>query len=180
MNKQTKGAIAAGAAAILLAGGAGTMAAWNASESVGGGSVKSGTLSLTQGENAGWKDSNGVAIEDIASFKAVPGDVLTYSAEFLIGAEGDNLSATLSADKGSISPDNALKEALVLETTATIGDEELVDGTIDSDDNGKTVSVNVEVSFEDAGNDTQGLSVDLSNFSVTLEQNSVTGDSQDS
>ncbi|MGK2241757.1 MAG: alternate signal-mediated exported protein, partial [Rhodococcus sp. (in: high G+C Gram-positive bacteria)] len=31
MNKTTKGAIAAGAAAVLLAGGAGTMAAWNSS-----------------------------------------------------------------------------------------------------------------------------------------------------
>ncbi|AOW92875.1 hypothetical protein BFN03_09790 [Rhodococcus sp. WMMA185] len=171
MNKQTKGAIAAGAAALLLAGGAGTMAAWNDSETIGGGAVQSGTLSLSAGDAAGWKDSDGDTIENISQFLAVPGDVLTYSQSFTIGAQGDNLSATLTADASSIEGDGALKDALVLETSAKIGDVDLAGGTITSANNGEIVDVEVKITFNDVtGNVAQGESVDLTDFSVTLQQ----------
>ncbi|WP_072691598.1 alternate-type signal peptide domain-containing protein [Rhodococcus marinonascens] len=172
MNKQTKGAIAAGAAALLLAGGAGTMAAWNDSASVGGGSVQSGTLSLDQVNETGWTDSKGAPIADISQFLAVPGDVLTYSASFEIGATGNNLSATLTADESTIDGDAALADALGLATTATINDVELADGTITTENNGNVVDVEVKVTFNDVeGNAAQGESVDLTNFSVELKQN---------
>ncbi|NKU44191.1 alternate-type signal peptide domain-containing protein [Rhodococcus hoagii] len=47
MNKKTKGAIAAGAAAALLAGGAGSFALWSDSETLNGGTITAGTLTLT-------------------------------------------------------------------------------------------------------------------------------------
>ncbi|MBM4653639.1 alternate-type signal peptide domain-containing protein [Rhodococcus hoagii] len=48
MNKKTKGAIAAGAAAVLLAGGAGTMAAWNSSASLPSATITAGELKVTE------------------------------------------------------------------------------------------------------------------------------------
>ncbi|MGW0040233.1 alternate-type signal peptide domain-containing protein [Rhodococcus sp. NPDC003348] len=175
MNKQTKGAIAAGAAALLLAGGAGTMAAWNSSQTVGGGAVNSGTLSLSQGTPAGWTDASGAI--DIATFKAVPGDVVTYNANFLVGAKGKNLQATLKADASTITGDADLKAALSPTVTATVDGVELPsDGTgaqITEAQDGKTVAVQVKFTFDaaTAGTTAQGKAVNLSNFNVNLTQN---------
>ena len=47
MKKSTKGAVAAGAAAVLLLGGAGTLAFWNADGTAEGGTLTAGTLELT-------------------------------------------------------------------------------------------------------------------------------------
>lgn len=46
MNKATKGAVAAGAAGILLLGGAGTFALWEDNASITGGTVSTGHLDL--------------------------------------------------------------------------------------------------------------------------------------
>ncbi|RVW05622.1 alternate-type signal peptide domain-containing protein [Rhodococcus xishaensis] len=174
MNKQTKGAIAAGAAALLLAGGAGTWAAWSASETVGGDGVQSGSLSLTQEGEAGW--AVGGEPIDITTFKAVPGDVLTYSASFLVGAEGNNLSATLTADLGSIGGGNELADRLGIDTTATI-DGVALDPSgegleITDEHNDKVVDVEVAITFDPdtSGTEAQGQQADLSEFSVTLQQ----------
>lgn len=48
MHNNIKAALAATAATVLLLGGAGTLASWNDSETIGGGAIKSGELSLTQ------------------------------------------------------------------------------------------------------------------------------------
>ena len=56
MNRNAKGAIAVGAATLLLLGGGGTFALWNASQQVAAGTVLSGELSLTNGTAAGWYD----------------------------------------------------------------------------------------------------------------------------
>ncbi|MFC9789087.1 alternate-type signal peptide domain-containing protein [Rhodococcus sp. NPDC127528] len=174
MNKQTKGAIAAGAAALLLAGGAGTMAAWNSSQTVGGGAVSSGTLSLSQGTAGAWK-ANGTAI-DITTFKAVPGDVVTYDATFLVGAKGNNLHATLKADANSITGDADLKAALNPTVTATVDGVALPSNgsgaAITTAQDGKTVAVNAVFTFNSAtaGTTAQGQSVSLANFNVNLTQ----------
>ncbi|WP_027503676.1 alternate-type signal peptide domain-containing protein [Rhodococcus sp. UNC363MFTsu5.1] len=175
MNKQTKGAIAAGAAALLLAGGAGTMAAWNSSQTVGGGAVNSGTLSLSQGTPAGWTDSSGPI--DITTFKAVPGDVVTYNASFVVGAKGKNLAATLKADPSSITGDADLKTALNPTVTATVDGTALPSNgsgaAITQAQDGKTVAVQVKFTFDSAtaGTTAQGQAVNLANFNVTLTQN---------
>ncbi|AQA22706.1 alternate signal-mediated exported, RER_14450 family protein [Rhodococcus sp. MTM3W5.2] len=173
MNKQTKGAIAAGAAALLLAGGAGTMAAWNSSQTVGGGAVNSGTLSLTQTGSTGWTEGNGTAIADISQFKAVPGDVVVYNASFNVGAKGKNLHATLTADPATITGGAELLAALGQETVATIGGAPLAGGAITEANDNSTVDVKVKFTFNNAttGTTAQGQSVNLSNFAVKLQQN---------
>lgn len=174
MNMKMKGAIAAGAATVLLAGGAGTMAAFNAGGSVGGGGVGSGSLSLTQSGTPSWTDQHGTV--SITDYKAVPGDVITYKASFAVTAKGTNLIANLGADSGTITGDAALKSAMRTSVTATTGGASLpsnAGGTVITPaQNGKVVDVRVVFTFDPAtaGAAAQTARLDLSNFNITLKQ----------
>ena len=77
MKKITKGAIALGAAALLLAGGAGTMAAWSDEASLGGGEVTAGHLRITEAAAGAWTWADGETF-DPATDLIVPGDVVEY------------------------------------------------------------------------------------------------------
>lgn len=182
MNKQTKGAIAAGAAALLLAGGAGTMAAWNSSQTVGGGTVQSGNLSLTTvSGSTGWKWVNGPlagqAFNPTAD-KLVPGDQVAYDAVVKIGAQGKNLTAKLVADAASITGTNGLDTALTNNVTADVDGTTLPTGpggaTVTSAQDGKNVNVHVNFTLPSSvsGTTAQDGTVNLSNFAVTLTQTS--------
>jgi|GEM_PF-628972 len=106
MNKTTKGSLAAGAAAVLLLGGAGSLAYWTDNATVNGGQVNSGFLTLDAVPEAVDADGNSVqdcttpayaagfagAGDPVVNF--VPGDVVSTVCTFVIGAEGDNLAAT--------------------------------------------------------------------------------------
>ncbi|HWK21120.1 MAG TPA: alternate-type signal peptide domain-containing protein [Microbacteriaceae bacterium] len=75
MNRNAKGAIAVGAATLLLLGGGGTFALWNASQEVAAGTVISGELSLVQGVEDGWYDFASYAADydaDYATWLADP------------------------------------------------------------------------------------------------------------
>jgi len=111
MNKLTKGAIAGAAGITLLLGGGTTFALWNSSAEVAGGTIESGNLvvavatELVDGvkrDIAGvWTDQTKAPI-NLATFRAAPGDVLTYTKVMHITATGDNLVALLKLDAGSI------------------------------------------------------------------------------
>ncbi len=107
MKKTTKGAVAAGAAALLLAGGAGTMAAWNASTTGGAAqTVTAGSMSIAQDGAGVWKwggtgTNSGTAFNP-ASDKLVPGDVVTYTANYKFDLVGTNLKATLTPSLGGV------------------------------------------------------------------------------
>ncbi|MGF7122340.1 alternate-type signal peptide domain-containing protein [Rhodococcus sp. AG1013] len=174
MNKQTKGAIAAGAAALLLAGGAGSFALWSDTETLNGGTISSGKLSLETVGTPGW--TKGGSPVTISSYKAVPGDVLVYNAKAKIGAVGDNLHATLKADASSITGDPELLAALAPQTTATLNGDALATGAtgvaINQDNDGQTVDVQVTFTFNATGTTAQTQSVNLANFNLTLTQDS--------
>lgn len=101
MNKTTKGALAASAAAVLLAGGAGTLAFWTDEATVNGGSINSGTLGIaplgTPSCDANWVYAEGAAKAGSTVNLFVPGDKVTKKCTFRIAATGDNLSATIEA-----------------------------------------------------------------------------------
>jgi alternate signal-mediated exported protein len=101
MNKLLKGAIATAAAALLLTGGAGSLAYWNAQTTVGGGTITAGNLTLANSGTAAWA-ANGTAIT-LNTFKVVPGDVLTLTQDVTVTATGNNLVGTLSVDSGELS-----------------------------------------------------------------------------
>lgn len=106
MNKLLKGAIAGAAGVALLLGGAGTFALWNSSASVGGGTIVAGNLLVADSGAAGvW--THGATVITLSSFRAVPGDTLTYTKTMNITATGDNLVGSLSLAPGSITASTA-------------------------------------------------------------------------
>ena len=102
MNKTTKGGIALGAGLLLLLGGGGTFALWNASSEADAGTVTSGELSLDGGTDGDWYHYDeytadpltAVAI-DVATYIVVPEDHLLYvSEDTTLDAVGGNLYYT--------------------------------------------------------------------------------------
>ena len=170
MNKITKGAIAAGSAAILLAGGAGSLAYWESSSTVGAGTVASGKLALTPvAGNGTWKNGTNT-INTISSYKIVPGDTLTYTKNFTVAASGNNLGATVAVDKASISG------ALLATGGATVTTRVLKNSnpvtTLSSADDNATLTAEVTVAFPNTvtGTDFQTKSLDLSSVALKAAQ----------
>ncbi|MDO9380338.1 MAG: alternate-type signal peptide domain-containing protein [Nocardioidaceae bacterium] len=178
MKKSTKGAIAAGAAAVLLVGGAGSLAFWSDSEGVDGGTITSGRLTITPAGTPAptWTDeTTGTAIPDIGAFRIVPGDSLTYTADFVVEAVGDNLAATIEVDDDSITG----SPTLLAETTQSV---QVLDGgaaltAITEAQDGDTVTAEVTFTFPYAAatNASQSTTaalqtVDLTGLTLDLNQ----------
>ncbi|MCJ0901930.1 alternate-type signal peptide domain-containing protein [Rhodococcus sp. ARC_M6] len=166
MKKTTKGAIAAGAAALLLTGGAGTMAAWNASTGTSGAAtVTAGSLSISEAPGTGvWK--LGTAAFDPATQKIVPGDVVTYSATYNYTLVGTNLKATLKPSlSGLTGTANALQAQLTVANANGADEVVTASGT-------RTITTSITFDPKDGtfDNSAQGQSVTLSGGAVTLEQ----------
>jgi alternate signal-mediated exported protein len=173
MNNKVKGALAAGAAGILLLGGLGSLAAWSDSTTSDPGILSSGELSLDEPTAGAWFDVTTVPAGesiDIAAFDIVPGDVVEYRASVVVQAEGDNLSATLTADGSGIVAPTALSPYISTEVAANIGSAAVT--TITEDNDGQTIDFVVTVAFSDTAVLQQGQnsSVDLSALAVTLQQ----------
>ncbi|MDG3010572.1 alternate-type signal peptide domain-containing protein [Rhodococcus sp. D2-41] len=170
MKKTTKGALAAGAAAVLLAGGAGTMAAWTGSgPSLGGGSVTAGSLSITQQDAGTWKwgtaAAPGAAIPDIGAVTLVPGDSVTYTGSYKLGLSGTNLKAKITATGGALSGD--------LGTYLDVTPASNVDlSNLTAANNNQVVNAGATITFKsDTGNtDGAGKSASLAGTTVTLQQ----------
>jgi alternate signal-mediated exported protein len=96
MNRAMKGAIAAGAAGILLLGGAGTFAVWSDTKSTDAGTVSTGQLSLSVADGTWTETATPLVPIDSETFQIVPGDSLTYTTTVTVKAEGENLQAVLS------------------------------------------------------------------------------------
>ena len=175
MRKHTKGAIAAGFAAVLLLGGAGTLAYWSDSATGEGGKINSGSMSLTPSSTSnGWIYAG---TEDVVG-TIVPGDKVQKIFEFTISADGDHLEATLDT------PDtiNATVTSTPAPTTMKLDvdasyqiDGEDVPATITEDNDGDVVTATVTVDFpygsdEINGNDTQNLEASLDDITVSLTQ----------
>ncbi len=193
MNRFAKGAIAGAAGILLLLSGAGTFALWNGTASAAAGSVKSGTMTIATDTAAGsWSVVHGTGtstpIADISTFRAVPGDVLTFTQNVKITAIGDNLSAILTVDPSTIkaansasAADNALVAALKsglsfavtspLPTGITAGTAANT-YTVSGKAGAQTLTVAVQLPFDSTttGTVAQGGTVDLSALGFTLAQ----------
>lgn len=183
MKKSTKGALAAGGAAVLLLGGAGTLAFWTAETDLDGGDVTSGELRLENAAcDADWVYAEGAASEGETVELFVPGDVITKDCTFDIVATGDNLSATLTvpdtAEFGTVEPAAA---SLTADVTATYVDGvgAALPATISEDDSGPvtaTLTVTFPFGTDETGtpqvnaNDTQDVTATLDAITVSLVQ----------
>lgn len=186
MNKATKGTIAAGAAVLLLLGTGGSLAYWNSTADLGGQTISAGQLKVEQTSSA-WtlQHTTGPAAPvTITDVKIVPGDTLTYTGEFDITAEGQNLAYTVTLANGSIEGATAaaadVKLAEVLNDSASFA----VNGTavngasVTVDEPGTksvTVTVTIEWPFGDsnspaADNVAQLGKVTMDDFAVQLQQ----------
>lgn len=181
MNKATKGAVAAGAAAVLLLGGLGSLALWSDSEELDGGTITSGDLSLTQDGEPVWReisgDVNAAGEIDPATFLIVPGDVVTYSSTFNIAASGDNLQADLSVDIADLAPGTGnaqLLSRIDTDIVATSGATALpTDGeTVRISTADQVVELTVTFTFDEETplQEAQNQSIDLAAFTLVLEQ----------
>ncbi|MDH6676512.1 alternate signal-mediated exported protein [Rhodococcus sp. LBL1] len=173
MNKKTKGAIAAGAAALLLAGGAGTFAAWNDTENLAGGTITAGKLQFVENSTTGtWYKNTATAGNEInlANVKIVPGDVLVYKATTSFVAEGDNLSAKLTLEPGSAGTFTGLTWGT---PTVTAPGVDSTTGVITSQPGSRTATVETKVTFDSAtdGTTSQGATAALSGVQLKLQQN---------
>lgn len=184
MKKSTKAAVAAGAAAVLLTGGAGSLAYWTDSQGVNAGSITSGELKLGAAScDTSWV-YNGTST---AVVKFVPGDVVTKKCTFSITATGDHLSAKVTAPAtAALAGTSPASSKATVETTyalsGTGGASGAVvnDGVITSADNAKTLTATFKVSVpfgsdETAtpkvnANDTQAWTATLNALSVKLTQ----------
>lgn len=176
MNKATKGAVAAGAAALLLAGGAGTMAAWNATAPLTGGTITAGYLTLAADPAAvpSWSVTNGATTTpnvNIATFAVSPGDTIVYSGKVKLGVKGDNLKAKLVADSTTIDGDLAAK--LSSSVSVKYNGTDLTNTPVTQLDDGKTVDVAVTFTFKDPAtvdNTSQRETASLAQFNIKLDQ----------
>ena len=169
MKKNTKGAVALGAAALLLAGGAGTYAAWSDEASLGGGDVTSGHLRISETAAGAWTWADGGAF-DPENDRIVPGDTVEYTAEYELEVLGNNLVASLTSEIGEVS--GGLAEFLDVSTDSP---DDITNITEDND--GDTVTVTTSITFDP---DTEGqggmdATADLSGSTITLEQTAPAG-----
>lgn len=109
MKKTTKGAVAAGAAVLLLLGSGGTLAYWNDTANLSGtNNITAGNLAVAQTGTPTWKIKHTSGAEttvtNIAAVRIVPGDQLIYEGTYDITAQGQNLKFQVGLGAGSIAP----------------------------------------------------------------------------
>lgn len=107
MKKSTKGLLAGGAAAVLLLGGAGSLAYWTDDAPVDGGSLTAGSIDLGDVTCGGWKHVE----NDLAVVKIVPGDQVYNDCTSTLTLVGDHIGATLAIDPATM-PTGALADEL--------------------------------------------------------------------
>ncbi|MFV0253188.1 MAG: alternate-type signal peptide domain-containing protein [Beutenbergiaceae bacterium] len=178
MKKTTRGALAAAAAALLLVGGAGTLAYWTAEQTLSGGSVTSGELTLSAPTcDSDWVYAAGNASAGSTVTLIVPGDTIVKECTFTIGAQGDNLEAAFSTPATvpiATVPASSTFSANVA-ATYTIGGT-TAPATITEANDGDTVTATIEVEFpfgDDTtinANDTQDVVASLDAITVSLIQ----------
>ena len=178
MRRSTKGALAASAAATLLLGGAGSLAYWNSTQTINGGSIASGTLTLTQESGqtcSAWTldAAGGPTTYDPGTTLVVPGDVITKTCDYTVTAKGAHLAAVVSMDDTSITGDADLASALAASAAYTLDGAALADGdTVTSANDGQVLSATISVTFDAAtsGTTAQGMDASLGNIVVGLQQ----------
>jgi alternate signal-mediated exported protein len=142
-----KGAIAAGAAGILLLGGAGTFATWSDSKDIDAGTVSTGQLSLTAAPGSWKKTGSQTVIPNISAYQIVPGDSLTYTTTVTVKAEGENLKAVLAVPETL-----AAKVTNDVNPSATVIPEELLVTMNLDEDNVNGLGVSSDDDLTEANN----------------------------
>lgn len=172
MNRTTKGALAGGAAAVLLLGGVGTLAFWTDTDIIAGTDIDSGHLSLGTPVCTGWLLDGGAAY---VAQVLVPGDTLTQVCTYTVDTEGEHLTASFDATGPS-----DITGAPELMSEIGFTDTYTVDGGADDDtdvpiENGDVLVATLTITWPlgDEDNDSNvvtGLSASLADVTVVATQ----------
>jgi alternate signal-mediated exported protein len=121
MKKSTKGALAAGAAAALLLGGAGSLAYWTDDSTVAGGALTSGSMTLTDITCGDWAYGGADAGTPATPVTAiVPGDEVVKRCTGTLTLVGDHIAATVATSSATwTDPANPLAAKLQVSATQT-------------------------------------------------------------
>lgn len=175
MKKTTKGALAAGSAAVLLMGGAGTLAYWTDSVTAEGTDIASGHLKLLLDDCTGWTLDDGAAY---GSQLLVPGDVLTQDCDYTLDIAGDHLrtvdfDVTLPSD---VTGDQALIDEIEVSTDVELNGVDQADAVDVAVANGDSVTVSIAVTWpygveDNDSNILTGLQASLDDLTVVVTQN---------
>ena len=178
MHATVKGALAAGAAGTLLLGGAGTLAYWNSTGTVGGSTINSGDLRLDAGTcaTAGWTVSNTVegvtdAAFNVATDEIVPGDVLKKVCSLDVIAVGANLRANLAVTNGTATGSSMAVGAYNVAGAFTLGGQPL--SSITDANSGNTIDATITVTFPigaTVDNASKNKNIVLTDYTVTATQ----------
>lgn len=176
MNKMTKGAIATGVGIVLLVGGGGTLATWNQAQSASMGKVVAGDLNLVPATAGVWTNASGTVV-NVANYKVVPGDTLTYAQPLNLTLAGDLMVARLAVT-GASAADGFGANATVSATTLTKSDNKVISATDDlrPADSG-VVTATTTFTFNKSTTDRNAVaaSVDLSGIGYALTQQAPVG-----
>lgn len=140
-----KGSAAIALGAALLLGGGGTLANWNASATQTPGTIVAGDLNVVNGVGT-WKDRNEVTIANIADYKVVPGDKLTFTQDLNVTLVGDKMAAEIATT--GITATNGFTPANVTVSTTpvlTVDDEPVSNPLTPT---GATQTVTATITFE--------------------------------
>lgn len=96
MKKTTAAAVAAAVGAVLLLGGAGTLAYWSDTTQSETTAISSGQLDLQAVQPGTWTVTNGASVDVPLTGDAVPGDILTSKFNVPVTLEGQNMQADLT------------------------------------------------------------------------------------
>jgi alternate signal-mediated exported protein len=145
-----KGSAAIALGAALLLGGGGTLANWNASATQTPGEIVAGDLNLVNATSAGvWKDRDGDTIADIANYKVVPGDKLTYTQDLTVTLKGAKMAANIATT--GITPANGFVGTDTVEVTGpalTIGSVAVANPLVPlSNEGAQTVTATITFEF---------------------------------
>ena len=177
MRKSTKGALAAATAALLLVGGASSLAYWSDSGTAPGISVTAGQLDLSTPDcGSGWVFDGGEATADApyTNQALVPGDVLTQTCTATITATGEHMRATLSVTPGATAGDlfDPTTGEATFTSAATRNGAALPAEITDANVGAGALSVSMTVTFDgpEATNASMLDAGSVTSFAIALEQ----------
>lgn len=173
-----KGSAAIALGAALLLGGGGTLANWNAGATTAPGTIVAGDLNVENTTAGVWKDRDEATINNIADYKVVPGDKLTFTQDLNVTLVGDKMAAAIAAS--GITPTNGFTaENVTVSSTPVL----TVGGSAVSNPlrpTGATQTVTATITFEfkaaTAGRADVGKTYNFNTVGFTLEQVNSEGD----
>lgn len=163
-----KGAAAIAVGAGLLLGGGGTLAWWNAADSAAPGTIVAGDLNVAKAGAGVWTDRAGATIPDIANYKVVPGDKLTFTQTLDVTLTGSKMAAELTATGTGASSGFTADNVVVTTPVLTSGGTVITNPLTTS----KTVTATITFEFKSTttGRADTTASYNLGNVAFTLTQ----------